>query len=123
MDNKDNAKQYLLYAMQRIDLLLISISGAGIYGGWEIFKYVKDRSPLQNFCLLEISQILFLVTIVLNFLAQWFSYNTHWNEIIGKEQIRDLYSKWVVRLNTVSTITFIGGLICISIFSFTCLGS
>lgn len=128
------------YAMQRIDLLIISVSGAGIYGCWDIIKFLNDEKliPSANVCLLKISGFLFLLTIIVNFLGQWFSYKANIkddyakrtelqdieNDCVGHNKITidtsrffsDLYSKVVEYTNIFSLLFLISGLILLSSF-------
>jgi len=70
---KDRQKlswQGMFYSIQRIDLLIISISGASIYVCLETLKYINDNS-LENSCLIKVSGFLFLFTILLNFVSQF----------------------------------------------------
>lgn len=70
-----------LYAMQRIDLLLISISGAGLYAIWDIFKFLK--TPTANTVdplLITWSALLFVLTILVNFFAQLLSFYSNFYE-------------------------------------------
>jgi hypothetical protein len=57
------------YAGQRIDLLIISISGGGIYIILETLKYSLDK-PLNYIVLIKISGILFVASIISNLLSQ-----------------------------------------------------
>ncbi|MBL7932105.1 MAG: hypothetical protein JNL60_09385 [Bacteroidia bacterium] len=66
------------YSIQRIDLLIISLSGVGIYTCFEILKYIDSHEIFKkypevddpfNFC-----GILFTVAIISNFLSQWTAY-------------------------------------------------
>jgi hypothetical protein len=64
------------YSIQRIDLLIISLSGAGIYTCFEIMKYF-DKAPVLNHYInipFKISGGLFALAIILNFLSQWTAY-------------------------------------------------
>ena len=59
----------MFYSMQRIDLLILSISGAGIYVCLESIKYLTDNKIDINH-LIRLSGSSFLITIILNFLSQ-----------------------------------------------------
>lgn len=66
----------MFYSIQRIDLLIVSICGAGIYVCLETIKYLTDKS--QDISLLvRISGGLFLFGIIINFLSQIFGYNAN----------------------------------------------
>lgn len=147
MDNKERLKQEIksasdisFYAMQRIDLLVISVSGAGIYGCWDVVKFLKDKDVCYNACILQISASLFLATIIFNFIGQWCSYKCHTiseyisecklneleyntpdhykNEIIEKECVSKIYNKIVKITNSISLISLFIALILFSVFIF-----
>jgi hypothetical protein len=66
----------MFYSIQRIDLLIVSICGAGIYVCLETIKYLSDKC--QDISLLvRISGGLFLFGIIINFLSQIFGYNAN----------------------------------------------
>ena len=66
----------MFYSIQRIDLLIVSISGAGIYVCLESIKYFSDKCQDINL-LIRISGGLFLFAIITNFLSQIFGYITN----------------------------------------------
>src|ERR1035437_428464 len=110
MDKESDAKKALFYSVQRIDLLLISISGAGIFACWEIFKYMHEQKMAPCFCGLKISVTLFVTTIILNFISQFVSYQTHYTDLQGKKDLADTLNKCVIVLNWITVITMITGL-------------
>lgn len=79
---KNNLRQNVFYSAQRIDLLIISVSGAGLYASFEILKffgqhklysiYIDDISPPVTW-----AGILFVVAVILNFCSQWSAYNAN----------------------------------------------
>lgn len=79
LDPNPVTERYAHYSIQRIDLLLISISGAGVYAGWDVFKYVHEHNIVVSFSLLKWSAGLFLVTIIINFFSQFTSFHTNNN--------------------------------------------
>ena len=68
-ERKILSNEGMFYSMQRIDLLIISISGAGIYVCLEAIKYLTDKKIDISF-LIKLSASFFLVAIFLNFLSQ-----------------------------------------------------
>ena len=66
----------MFYSIQRIDLLIVSISGAGIYVGLETIKYLSENK-LDTSLLVKISSALFLFGIIINFLSQIFGYKAN----------------------------------------------
>ena len=75
-ERSKNSLQSMFYSMQRIDLLVISISGAGIYIVLETLKYLTDNE--MCICnLIRWSGGLFLLAIILNFLSQMSGFKTN----------------------------------------------
>lgn len=128
-DRKDQAFKMWEYAIQRIDLLIISICGAGIYVTLETLKYIKDNS-MEGSSFVKIAGGFFLIAIIINFVSQFLGKKANEKEIalgnakldadiivtenqqneIGKiDSIAENYSKWTDRLNIASLIgMFIG---------------
>lgn len=75
------AYQGWLYAKQRIDLLLISVCGAGVYVILELFK-VSLHQPIQNLDMLKLDGLLFISAVILNFVAQFCSYKANAHDMI-----------------------------------------
>lgn len=82
--DKDRIKEYYklawhgwFYSMQRTDLLIVSISGAGIYLTLELLKYSQIQK-LENLCIVKSCGAMFVAAIILNFISQ--SYNRKANE-------------------------------------------
>lgn len=117
------------YAIQRIDLLTIAISGGGLY-------YAIDQ---LGTLLIHASIILLMLAIISNFISQWTAYLANKNEErwtiqeIRRLEERPNYDKkkhgdadcWVrvwnkttSWLNVVSTLLMFSGLICIVIHLF-----
>ncbi len=70
---KDRQKlswEQLTYSERRIDLLLISISGAGIYVCLETIRFLSEKESSPHF-LIWISSTAFLCSIILNFIGQF----------------------------------------------------
>lgn len=66
----------MFYSIQRIDLLIVLISGAGIYVCLETIKYLSDKNLEINY-IVKISGALFLFSIMINFLSQIFGYKSN----------------------------------------------
>ena len=66
----------LFYSNQRMDLLIITISGAGLYAVSEVCKYLLESKISVSF-FLKISSVLFVLSIITNFLSQYYSAKTH----------------------------------------------
>jgi hypothetical protein len=69
-DRKQMAWQGWLYAVQRIDLLIISISGAGVYVCLETLKYHK-QDPLDFILSIKAAGLCFVVAMVVNLISQF----------------------------------------------------
>ncbi|UAM98384.1 hypothetical protein K8354_00725 [Polaribacter litorisediminis] len=129
----------MFYSIQRIDLLIVSISGAGIYVCLETIKYLSDKSLDVNL-LIRISGGLFLFGIIINFLSQVFGYKTNQQDFLmcqvkidagkkvsKKEQIQidtydnnsEKYSKWTDIFNYLSIgFMFLGLILIMTYFLF-----
>ena len=57
------------YAIQRIDLLIITISGAGVYVILEMLKFSREN-PLPHLLALKVSGCFFIAAIIINFYSQ-----------------------------------------------------
>lgn len=69
LERQKLAWEGLFYSVQRIDLLIVSISGAGIYVCLESVKYLTEiKIPIHH--LIKISGLLFLLAVTVNFLSQ-----------------------------------------------------
>lgn len=70
------------YSMSRLDTLLVSICGAGVYTSFEIMKYVSESKILKpagiahcNYYY-KITALLFTLAIMANFFSQWTAYKS-----------------------------------------------
>ncbi|NHN26369.1 hypothetical protein FIA58_011825 [Flavobacterium jejuense] len=59
-----------------MDLLIISISGAGIYSCSELGKYLIDKNIVISGWL-KLSAALLVISIISNFISQWLASRTH----------------------------------------------
>ena len=64
------AKENITYSSRRIDLLLITICGGGIYVCLETLKYLSDKSREPHW-LIWVAGVVFLFSIVINFIGQF----------------------------------------------------
>ncbi|SIQ74351.1 hypothetical protein [Maribacter ulvicola] len=130
----------LIYSIQRIDLLTISISGAGTYVCLETIKYLRDNEMATS-CLVKISGILFVLAICFNFVSQIYGRKSNeqdylmcdteikaGNKINKKEKIEikvhddnaEKYSNYTNNFTIVSVVLmFIGLITLMSFFLFT----
>lgn len=154
MDIKDNkeecnewskhlteTKENLLYSGRRMDLLIITICGAGIYIVFETLKAIKIDGlqvdlPLLN--ILKLSGVFLLISIISNFLSQQSSYRANKYEeeytrlrinslkgekidLIRYEKVDQLsinYDRVTGFLNKTSVVLMIFGLLLLARFSF-----
>lgn len=72
----------LFYTNQRMDLLIITISGAGIYACGEISKYfLEKKQPILDD--IKVVAFLFVLSIIVNFISQWFASKTHYFDFLS----------------------------------------
>ena len=134
------AQDQKLYSMQRIDLLIISISGACIFIVFEILRFLKTTPNLHldpATILLKISAICSVIAIGVNFLSQIFAYHANRFEVIfsrmvinqlDEDKMDDValkpiedkisyFNKFVVVTNIVSTSLMTIGIILLVVFN------
>jgi hypothetical protein len=129
-DHAELAFKNAFYAMGRIDLLIVSISGASIVVCLEILKYSKENPNLLLSTLgFKLSAIIFVFSIVVNFIGQWCSFKSNIldyelkkDEINGikdkkKECMSDIYDNLTIYCNTVSTLSMMLGLVLLISFT------
>lgn len=124
------------YAIGRIDLLIISISGGGLFVLFETFKFVVEQKLLMDVGLLKCAAICFATAIIVNFISQIFGFYankyeaTYANKSIKKEtgqHIEDLvFAKLDVKieflnqslniLNGVSVVSMFVGIVLTAVF-------
>lgn len=77
--NKERSFKNAWYAIGRIDLLIVSISGAGIYSCFEMIKFFETKIPKHDvdYSLLKYSSSLFVASIIINFISQFLSEKTN----------------------------------------------
>lgn len=136
----NNTRERTNYSIRRMDLLVISISGAGIYVIFETLREFKTgKIPIDDSVLLLISGLCFLIAIVSNFISQKTGYfsNDFEEKFIGLELLKikgkkidecsqnkfdkkvKKYDKITNVLNIVSILLMLIGLILLAIFNFT----
>ena len=84
MDYKVRQKtvwQNMFYIIQRIELLVISVSGAGIYLCLESLKFMYSNKMPVN-CSLKVSAGFFVFAIVTNFISQFLSYQANRSDFL-----------------------------------------
>ncbi|WP_306568705.1 hypothetical protein [Flavobacterium lindanitolerans] len=130
----------LFYTHQRLDTLLIAISGAGIYVCLETLKYYATKGLIVH-PMIKISAALLVVAIITNFFSQWSASrvhysdyyissidficeeskkdrNEHFQEIQKHEHKISIYEKIDRFLSISSIILMSAGLICVIVFFF-----
>ncbi|MES2381997.1 MAG: hypothetical protein V4538_13205 [Bacteroidota bacterium] len=138
-DRKKMAWEGWFYAIQRIDLLIISISGAGIYVVLETLKYSIEKT-LSNVWQIKGAGILFVAAIVINFLSQFTGKEANGHEmkmcavklsankkkisknkkLISKhDTLATIYTNWTNFFNMFSFILMVGALIMVMYFFIT----
>jgi hypothetical protein len=136
----NNTRERANYSIRRMDLLIISICGAGIYIIFETLREFKaGHIPIDNSTLLLICGLCFLIAIVSNFISQKTGFYSNDNEekyislelrkILGKEidsceqdnldkEVKK-YNKITNVLNIISIGLMLIGLVLLSIFNFS----
>lgn len=124
------AWQGMFYSIQRIDLLIVSISGAGIYVCLETIKYLTDKNLCVN-PILRFAGGFFLLGIIVNFFSQLFSYKTNKEDYLyydsqineceeskinEHDENAEKFSKWTDRFNLISMVLMLVGLILVMTF-------
>lgn len=69
-----------VYAIQRMDLLIISISGAGVWIILETLKYSYEHT-LCSVIILKVAGFIFVLAMVINFGSQWTGKRTNLHHI------------------------------------------
>ncbi len=90
INHKERSSNNVSYSIGRIDLMIISISGAGIYIIFETLRFLIENSIEMNLALIKLAGCSFAVAIVVNFASQWFAYwankeEENWTEEIIRE--------------------------------------
>lgn len=88
-ERKKQAWDNMFYSTQRLDLLIVSLSGAGIYVCLETIKYFVTKAQPCGL-LLKISGFIFVVAITLNFLSQHFGYKANESDYLMCDAELDL---------------------------------
>ncbi|GAA4075501.1 hypothetical protein GCM10022389_21530 [Flavobacterium cheonanense] len=68
------------YSHQRIDILIIALSSAGIYICLETMKYLYEHNACCINPIIKISAFFLVLTILLNLISQWYSTKIHYND-------------------------------------------
>lgn len=139
-DYLNSTRERTFYSIQRMDLLIIAICGAGIYIFFETIREFKPESGeliMNNAGVLILSGIAFLLGILSNFISQWTGYlantyeenycNLRLSELRG-DKIKEkklnkldedikFYNNWTKSLNMLSIIIMFIGVTLLTIFN------
>ncbi len=93
-EHSKSAREIVAYSIQRIDLLIISVSGAGIYACLEILKFLYEHNKQCGALSFKITGLFFTTSIIVNFISQWTAYyaSLH-NGNATKKVISDIVNK------------------------------
>ncbi|MDP3944970.1 MAG: hypothetical protein Q8Q51_03660 [Lutibacter sp.] len=80
-DRQKLSAQGMFYSIQRMDLLIVSISGAGIYVCLETLKYINDNNLLSS-NLIKWSGGILLFSIVVNFISQFLGHKSNYYDYL-----------------------------------------
>ncbi|MCA0154539.1 hypothetical protein [Winogradskyella vincentii] len=135
----NNTKDRTNYSVRRMDLLILAISGSGIYIIFETLREFKTgQINIENSSLLIWSGVIFLLCIISNFISQITGYQANTNEekYIQEELCKmegenydecaqkDFdskvinFNKWTNVLNTISITLMLIGLLLLAIFNY-----
>lgn len=138
-DERERAIKNKWYAIGRIDLLIISISGGSIYLIFEMIKYMHTLTPpITNYTSLKVAGLFFGLAIIVNFLSQIFGQkankydarftkskmNQARNFIINDSELSvpecwaKAYSKAVDVSNFISVTSMMIGIVLLGIFTY-----
>ncbi len=122
---KQTCHSNLMYSVQRMDLLIISIGGAGIYVILEVLKFGYEKK-LTSPLVLKIAGVLFVLSIISNLFSQLTGRRANHHDILfcdahidanepptidQKKKIKlhdsksEFYSKWTHRLDKIAVTT------------------
>ncbi len=135
-EKQKSALDNLRYSYQRMDLLIITISSGGLYLCFELIKYLVVNKVQIDWSI-KISVAFFVFSIILNFISQLTGIKTNKNDYLmedlniknsfklNENQIREqekydrnaeYASKLTEKLNIFSIVSFLLGIVFISIF-------
>ncbi|WP_405250352.1 hypothetical protein [Dokdonia sp. Asnod3-C12] len=91
----NNVNENINYSMRRMDLLIITLCGGGLFVLFESLKELKQSENLIQFkSIIFLSGIFFLISIILNFLSQLSSYEANIYEVkYAQLQLKDIGHK------------------------------
>jgi|SRR6185295_2205876 len=137
--HKERSNNNKFYAIKRIDLLTISISTAGIYAIFELYKYANDKLCIDSVdsFVIKSAGVAFVFSILTNFISQWTGHTANGLEaesaelqiseekgdVINQVKLTSIkkkiesYNGLTTTLNTIATLAMIIGIILLSIFS------
>nr|WP_314896908.1 hypothetical protein [uncultured Flavobacterium sp.] len=91
-ERKKQSYDGMFYSIQRIDLLIVSFCGAGIYVCLETIKYFSEKGILAG-PLIKICGGFFLIGIILNFLSQHYGYKSNEQDYLMCDAMIDAFDK------------------------------
>lgn len=91
-ERKNQSWQGMFYSIQRIDLLIVSFCGAGIYVCLETIKYFASKH-LPIGLLIKLSGGFFLLGIILNFISQHYGFKSNEQDYLMCEAEMDALDK------------------------------
>lgn len=129
---KNAAQEAWTYSIRRMDLLIISIGGAGVYVILETLKQVYLTKPLDCIWVLKVAGVLFVLAIILNFISQWTGMKANESETLRcEEELAEdcndkkafeyqlsakSFNSWTIGLNSASMIVMFIGLMILAIY-------
>ncbi|RVT72755.1 hypothetical protein EOD40_15190 [Flavobacterium sufflavum] len=92
IERKKQSWDGMFYSIQRIDLLIVSFCGAGIYVCLETIKFLNEKKMPCDY-LIKIAGGIFLLGIILNFLSQHFGFKSNQQDYLMCESLIDANNK------------------------------
>ena len=87
-DRQKFAQSNISYSTQRMDLLIISVSGAGVYLSMMTLQYILDKNYPASPIYLKVIAGIFLIAIIANFISQWASGKANTHDYLMCEYLR-----------------------------------
>ncbi len=99
---KNIAHQNMFYSVQRIDLLIIAVSGAGVYVCLETLKFIVEEKLNQSPILIKIAGLMFVLAVVVNFISQITGKKTNYYDYLMSCAILEKDEKKAERYDCIS---------------------
>lgn len=132
--NKRSEQSFLnmTNSRNRMDILIISVSGGGVYVCLEAIKFLHEQN-LEVSNIPKVAGALFVIAVLVNFLSQYYSYKSNYHDYLesqykiakrpedaAKEDLlSEQFDKKVTLTNKISTWSMVIALLVLCAFFFT----